>query len=235
MNMTTDEIPLYRFMSASAAQKTMEAGKFRVGKLSTFNDPFEWKLGIKNARSPAERDWVEFIRREHASWFDSFMGILCFSEIFSTPVLWSLYADKHAGAAFELKHPWPKDHLIKMTYSDERPVLDFDQLRGKVHSDAELDGHLRPLVDRLMRQKSQGFAFEREYRLHVDLKNQKTCEFLDGHHYWVPPRSLLKRVILGFSCPLREVDVRRLLDKNGFNETSLVRAKMSQETYRILC
>jgi hypothetical protein len=48
------------------------------------------------------------------------------------------------------------------------------------------------------------------------------------------PEKSLKGVVLGFCCPLGESEVRTLLDKNGFRETEVVRAKMCQETYSII-
>jgi len=82
-----------------------------------------------------------------------------------------------------------------------------------------------------MRNKSLGFSFEQEYRLHIKLESCKSC---DGHHEWHLPDKSLKRVILGFCCPLDETIVRKLLDMNAFTETKVVRAKMCQETYSII-
>jgi hypothetical protein len=57
-----DPISLYRFLDSDAALKTLEAGRFRVGELSKFNDPFEWNLGVAGGGiSEAARICKEFL------------------------------------------------------------------------------------------------------------------------------------------------------------------------------
>lgn len=230
----TDPITIYRFLDSDAALKTLVAGKFRVGRLSNFNDPFEWQLG-GSGTTPEERTGLDQYRKEHPAWSDSWMGILCFSDCVSDPVHWSLYAEKHQGVAFEVKYPWKDDDLHKMTYSNERPVLDFNRLRE--HRDVkEREEYLKTLLRDLMFRKSLGWAFEREYRMSIDINSQKHCLLLpDGWHHWLIPDNFLKRVILGFRCPLEESVIRKLLDMNGLVDTEIARAKMCSETYTIKC
>jgi hypothetical protein len=49
------------------------------------------------------------------------------------------------------------------------------------------------------------------------------------------PDNFLKRVILGFQCPLEELYVKRALEKSGLGSTEVVRAKRCLETYAIRC
>ena len=228
-----DPISLYRFLDSDGGLNTVVSGKFRVGQLSKFNDPFEWQLGVTGITTAEEEKVADGIRSQHRPWVESWMGVLCFSESISDPVLWSLYADKHRGVAFEVKYPWKDDDIQKMTYSNERPVLDFNRLRK--HRDVSgREEYLKLLLRRLINQKSSGFSFEREYRLSIDLNNRNRCRFHDGQYYWQLPDDSLKRVILGFQCPLEETIVRKLLDMNGFTSTVVVRAKLCQETYLVV-
>jgi hypothetical protein len=229
-----DPIPLYRFLDSDGALKTLVAGKFRVGLVSKFNDPFEWRLGCPENSTLVEKKSVEELNSERQRSSESWMGVLCFSDSFSIPVLWSLYADKHRGVAFEVKYPWPVDHLQKMTYFAERPVLDFNRLREIGPDETTRDQYFLELIHRLMINKSPGFSFEREYRLQIDLKDLNRCQHSEGNFEWQLPDKSLSRVILGFCCPLDETVVRKLLDMNGFTETGVVRAKMCQETYSII-
>lgn len=231
-----EPIPIYRFLDCNAALKTLKAGKFRVGLLSKFNDPFEWRLGFTGITTPEQQKTADKLSSEHQPWLETWMGIMCFSDSVSDPVLWSLYAEKHRGVAFEVKYDWnaKEEHLFKMTYTNQRPVLDFRELR-KHRNIQEREEYLKSLLEGLRKQKSLGFSFERECRLAIDLRNEKTCEFKDGDYYWKLPSDLLKRVILGFRCPLEEGSVQELLNKNGFLNTKVVRAKMCSETYSIIC
>ena len=168
---------IYRFLDSDGALKTLVAGKFRVGLISKFNDPFEWKLGFRGIPTPEEKERADHFHSKQLRALESRMRVLCFSGSFSPPVLWSIYAEKHRGVAFEVKHPWPVDTLQEMTYFPERPVLDFDRLHEIRDETTHAQYHLK-LINGLMRNKSPGFFFEQEYRLQIGLES---CQHRDGH------------------------------------------------------
>jgi hypothetical protein len=154
------------------------------------------------------------------------MGIVCFSDTVTDPVLWSHYADKHRGVAFEVSYTFNPEHLIKMDYTKQRPIFDANRL----HDPAGVDGHLKPLLNQLLRQKSSGWSYEREYRVFVDLKE---CDISGGRYFKPIPDHFLTRVILGYKCPLEELYVAKALQARGLSETKVIRAKMCMETYSI--
>lgn len=226
-----DLIPIYRFLDSHAALKTLVAGRFRVGLVSKFNDPFDQCLGFAGVATPQEKKLVENYQTEYLRALESQRRVLCFCNSCSCPAPWSHYAEKHRGVAFEVKYPWRDGDILKMTYSHNRPVLDFNKWREIRHDEIGRKQYLLKLLDGLMRNKSPGFSFEQEYRLQIGLAY---CQHSDGNDEWRLPDKSLKRVILGFCCPLDEAIVRKLLDMNGFTETEVVRAKMCQETYQII-
>jgi hypothetical protein len=97
--------------------------------------------------TPPEQEFAMNYASEHHRFLETWMGILSFSKTISDPTLWSLYADKHSGVAFEVQHPWNDDHIIKMEYPPERPVLDFVRLRS-IHDKNERDKYLLSLLKR---------------------------------------------------------------------------------------
>jgi hypothetical protein len=162
------------------------------------------------------------------------MGVLSFSKNIADPTLWSLYADKHSGVAFEVQHPWNDEHIIKMEYTHERPVLDFDHL-NKIRDKNEREKYLKSLLDGLMRRKSPSWSFEQECRLQIDLNDRAhCCQLSDGRHHWQIHRDVLKRVVLGFRCPIEEATARNLLNMNGFKGAVVARARLCQETYSVM-
>jgi hypothetical protein len=110
------------------------------------------------------------------------------------------------------------EQLVKMDYTNERPVFDANRL----HDPAGFHGYAKLLLDRLLRQKSPGWAYEREYRLFFDLRG---CDIAGGHYFRRIPDNFLTRVILGYKCPLEELYVLKALEANGLKETKVVRAK----------
>lgn len=226
---TPEPIPIYRYLPADAAKKTIEAGAFRVGRYRNFNDPFEWRFGVRGIDERSAEQLIDNFLSD-VDWH----GVLCFSGTITNPVLWSLYADKHTGVAFELVHPWPPDHLHKMSYDKPRPVIDLTHVRS-LRDINSVDSYLWPILQQLMRQKSRGWSFEDEYRVFIDLDDNNHCFSADGHYHWRIAPQILKRVILGFKCPLEENTVQNILSKNGFTQTRVSRAKMCLESYSIRC
>jgi hypothetical protein len=220
-----NSILLYRYLNATAALKTIESRSFKVGRLRDFNDPFEWRMGITGIIPEGEmvaRACMEGFIDDVNSW----TGIICLSDTVADPVLWSHYANKHQGVAFEVSYIIDPERLVKMDYTNERPVFDANRL----HDPAGIDQYAKPLLNRLLRQKSSGWAYEREYRVFLDLES---CNISGGLYFQRISDYFLTRVILGYKCPLEELYVLKALKASGLTETKVVRAKMCLETYSI--
>jgi hypothetical protein len=232
-----EPITIYRYLDSDAALKTLVGGEFRVGKISKFNDPFEWQFGVGKL-TPEDLERVKNFRRNFQQWNDSTIGVLSFSKSIKDPILWSLYAEKHHGIAFEVKHSWSDKEILHITYSNQRPQIDIEKIRQialSSSSQTEIEEYLKPILAQLIRQKSTSWEFENECRLTVHIKNPDHCQERNGMYYWPILKNLLTRVILGFRCPLEENHVRKLLDMNGFTQTNITRATMCNETYTIRC
>ena len=222
---TQNSILLYRYLDATSALKSIESRSFKIGRLRDFNDPFEWRMGITGIIAEGEmvaRACMDGFIDDVNGW----MGIICLSDTITEPVLWSHYANKHQGVAFEVSYILDPERLVKMNYTNERPVFNVNHL----HDPAGIDKHAMPLLNRLLTQKSSGWAYEREYRVFLDLKS---CDISGGLYFKRIPDHFLKRVILGYKCPLEELYVLKALEASGLTETKVVRAKMCLETYSI--
>jgi hypothetical protein len=218
-----EAIRLYRFLSAASALRTLEGKMFRVGRVAEFNDPFEWKLGFTNYVPEGEiiaRQVQEHLLRQMNSQF----GVICFSDTAEDPVLWSHYADHHRGMALAVDH-WVTDQLHKVVYSDDRPTLDLNRIDAE-----DVDVYASMVLKGLLGHKSSGWGYEREYRVFADLA---TCTVSDGSYFLPIPPHFLKKVILGFKCPVDEGYVRRSLDVSGFQDVAIVRATDSNHSYKI--
>jgi hypothetical protein len=225
-NTNPKSIRLYRYLNAEAALKTIESRSFRVGRIHELNDPFEWRMGITGIIPEGEM-FAQSLLDGFIAEISHGMGIVSFSDTLEDAVLWSHYADKHRGVAFEVDHVIKPDELFKIVYTNERPVFDANRLHDQPEA---LDDYLRPLVIKLIKQKSPGWSYEREYRVFIDLPS---CNISCGHYFRPIPDNYLKRVILGFKCPLEPAYVSRTLATRGLTGTQVVRAQMCLETYAI--
>ncbi|HEU6449102.1 MAG TPA: DUF2971 domain-containing protein [Verrucomicrobiae bacterium] len=232
-----ERIQIYRYLDSDAALKTLVSGAFKVGRISKFNDPFEWRFGAFNPRPDDHKKIERLLQLLHRQ-LEPRIGIICFSKVINDPVLWSLYADKHQGVAFELEHEWRDSDILHMAYSDNRPQVDLRRIEeiGRANTwDTEFEDYIRPTANIFWQQKSSNWSFEKESRLTVDLTNPKHCFESNGSHYWPIPKIFLKRIILAFQCPLEELHVEKLLKMNGFEAAKVVRARICSQTYTILC
>ncbi|MDX6574497.1 MAG: hypothetical protein QOE96_450 [Blastocatellia bacterium] len=130
-------------------------------------------------------------------------GLLCFSQDWTKPILWSYYAEKHKGVClgFDLKSDLVRDVI----YQKDRAMVDFDKKGDSFVVDDEFKG-------RLLITKSEHWTGEDEVRVIVDLKKQKKVQ-RDGQLYFRPFDSdmVLTRVILGPNCALDRNAVRDLV------------------------
>ena len=136
-----NSIRLYRYMSAEAALKTIESRSFKAGRLHELNDPFEWRMGVTGIVPEGEL-FAQSLMDSFVDEMGRDMGVLCFSDTPNESVLWSHYANNHHGVTFEVDHVIEPDHLFKMNYTDDRPVVDANRL----HVPTELDCYLKPLI-----------------------------------------------------------------------------------------
>lgn len=227
-------ILLYRYLDAVAALKTIESRLLRISRLRDLNDPFESRMGITGIIPEGESKvnaWLDSIREQQHNMF----GILCFSDTSHESVLWSHYADKHRGVALEAKFDFNPDRVIQMRYPTERPTIDAKIYVKLQHDKAEFERYLLSLLNLLIRRKSPGWAYEREYRVFFDIQNYKDLIMSDGHYFKRIPDNFLTRVILGWRCPLEEQHIIKALEASGLTSTKVVRAKMSLATYKVQC
>lgn len=214
---------LFRYLDAQGAVATIEQKALRISRLHDLNDPFEWRMGVANliegVAHLAEAATESVLRHQSSS-----IGVICFSAVPDESVLWSHYADRHRGMVFEIEVTEDPEKIIKIEYTDERPHF----LAGSIGD----ENHMRPEIDRMIRRKSTGWAYEQEYRLYESLEDSD----VRGGHYFKPLESHeLKRVIVGWMCDVDVPYVQRALSQSGFSNTSVARAEAQSKTYKIKC
>jgi hypothetical protein len=219
-------IPLYRYLPADAAIKTIESGCFRVGRIAELNDPFEWSFGFDGSRpekiADDRREREEMIQQFNEKW-----GVLCFCEVFKDPAMWSHYADRHRGVVIEIKANVHDDAYHKILYS-RRPIIQQHWLDDREKHAQELKG----AFDELFRCKAPSWKCEREWRAVIRLDK---CSMAEGMFLWKIPDNLITRLIIGIRSQVSPYDLRRSLDAHGFKGVQVVKAMESLKNYEVVC
>ncbi len=184
-------IRLYHLLAPEHALSNVERSRLKVSRFRDLNDPFEL-MGL-NFRYGQVRKLV----REFKDAADTDTGLLCFSEDWTSPVMWSHYAARHKGVA--LGFDVLRQRVEKVEYEPKRLLPDLGE------SD-EPFGLTEEIKSRLQRTKCHEWQYEQEWRMFVRLDDaQKEGEL---HFYPLAEQARLAEVILGPNCELQLQEVR---------------------------
>jgi hypothetical protein len=188
---------VYHLLSAGHAVSNIALKRIRISRLRDLNDPFELLAAQADNKfhRKALRDWRDALNEEK--------GLLCFSQKWNNPVLWSHYAVKHRGMClgFDLA-----DHLASaVKYAKDRlPIrfVDDDPAKGLEES----------FVTDLLITKFHHWTYENEVRVYVALDHKEQ----QGGSYFMPFSDDLRlaEVIVGPACELPIAEVRTLVRAN---------------------
>lgn len=182
---------LYNLSAAQYALENVDRGWLKVSRIEDLNDPFE--MLSANLRDRELRAAFKAAKkRVHSS-----HGVVCLTETWQNPLMWSHYGDKHAGICLgfdvgdELTIPVRYDHRLQKVARDEVPS-------GDSYTDF--------FVGRFLSVKFQDWQYERERRIVVNLKDMAS----EGGLHFLPTseRVVLREIILGARCTVPVGDVR---------------------------
>lgn len=206
----------------------------KISRFGEFNDPFEMVLGSYLASvSEEEHDEIMALSRtlsDGASYIDAtwdaqcgvraHVGVLCFASKENNLLMWSHYANNHAGLCIELDST---AHFFNGQYQNVHSKL-FDNLDIEKRSGTQDQniGVLKPVIYTVDRSvyidpqelgydteswfiKSPEWAYEEEQRLLLPIDHAHRVEIEETVLYFYPIEpSLIKSVIVGCQMPVKE-------------------------------
>jgi hypothetical protein len=200
---------LYHFLPSIWAIEALKNSRVKVAKLDELNDPFELWAGGAGDRA---------LRASLRSWKNDMalrFGMLCLSETWRNPLLWSHYADRHRGIClgFDVQDAFVK----KVTYVNERIEL---------HP---------PLSEETMQcllfTKYAGWNYEQEWRCWVRLTD---IDPNSGHYFFnFGPPLELREVIVGPMCEETESALGSYL-KASDARIYITKARLAFRTFEIV-
>lgn len=207
---------LYHLTKANYALSNIKSQRLKIARFGDLNDPFELLA--------AELSDKEF-RKAIRSWKNDFhktIGLLCFSEHWGNPVLWSHYADKHRGIC--LGFDVFEEFALQVNYTEKRMPVEFQ--------DNDPDRGLSfEFVNKLLKTKYIHWKYEEERRVYVELDESTK----DNGQFFYPfdDKIQLKEVIIGPSCEIsvneiesmkiiKDKSIRVIKARLGFNNFEVV-------------
>jgi hypothetical protein len=160
-------------------------------------------------------------------------GLICFSAQENHILMWSHYTDSHKGMLleFDTSHQYFEDNLrfLEVTYSETR--VPFDPTWPD--KSEELAQHCKQVLCT----KNSAWDYEGEWRslfpLHWGMQKPDTRDAQRVLYFTNFPPEIIRRVVLGFRCPVEiERQVREARKKNGM-DFSLCRAVLHSREFRV--
>lgn len=186
-------IRLYHLSPSEHAVSNITKGRLKVARLSDLNDPFElMALSFRYGN-------IRKVVRDFKAEYNSSTGLLCFSEDWTSPVMWSHYAAKHTGIC--LGFDVLRTSVEKVQYEEKRLLPELGESDDPFGLTDEQKNLLR-------RTKCHLWAYEEEQRMFVSLANTTQEDSLHFSHFNEEIR--LAEVILGPSCEQLLEDVQKL-------------------------
>jgi hypothetical protein len=189
---------LYKFLSAEFALDNLLKRRMKISEFHDMNDPFELQ-GVSVSDPLIDKFVVDHNFRSY--------GSLCFTEGWTHPLLWSLYADRHKGIClgFDID---PSVEVFEPSYVSNREKIDASTLMNTASTSPDFITAADMMARRLWT-KFEEWRFERERRVFIRLQNEQK----DGPFYFADFDHNLRpcTVILGKRCAVADETVRKAI------------------------
>jgi len=207
---------VYHLTSEPWAIADISLRRLKVARFSELNDPFEM-LSVA-VRDHHVQEAVSALKEK----YNSHTGLLCFSDDWINPVLWSHYANKHRGIC--LGFDVTREDLWKVEYEGTRVAAQLEEQAGAQSLPADLERKLRCT-------KYKHWEYESERRVFVRLQDLQAEGgfYFRGFHAGMR----LSEVILGQCCPLDLATVRAMVT-SSYPEVVTYRARLAIISYSVV-
>lgn len=218
-----DSTVLYHFMNERYALESIRDKRLKVALIDELNDPFEFQ-GIsvpEEFLGGLERTKMRFSRK---------FGILCLSEAWNEPLMWSHYSDSHHGIVLGLvaKTEAARESLSRVNYQAEK-----DDISRYLDEQGNLSDDLGKFIGLT---KGSQWSYEREVRFFLGLEERDP---VNGHFFFEYGKDFdLAEIIVGSRASVSKERIDSVLRNTGFRptiwkaETSSVQFQMDRVVFR---
>ena len=211
---------LYHFLSAQYALDDIKKNRIKISLMPDLNDPFEhWAIPLRT--SEERKVWKSTVDSVGKTF-----GVICLSEKWNNPLLWSHYADKHKGICLGFDVVAAKDITYRKSKLPYR--LDFTKPRAGLSNED---------FEKILYTKFQDWQYEEEWRLGTDLTSpepspdnpNKLLYFLDFSSQFQ-----LREVIVGLRSNVTEAQLKTALQDGQHDNVKVIKARLAFNTFRVV-
>jgi hypothetical protein len=206
----------YHFISEKYALDVVSDQCLKLSLFNDLNDPFE--LLASELQTPESRQEAILFKNSMSSKY----GILCFSENWKNPLLWSHYANKHKGVSLEFSI---KDEIsLPVNYRQNRFKIDF---QAKKNSKTPVT---KKETEGLWLTKYISWNYEEEIRV---ICSQNECFKKDGLLFYpLNDEIVLEAIILGPLCGITIPEIEERVPKKM--SLKVVKSRLAFKSFNIV-
>jgi hypothetical protein len=213
---------VYHFVSSEHGIENLQKRRLKIAELHSLNDPFEL-FGIEMSNANVRRAF-EQMKNELAKEY----GLLCFSKIWTNPVMWGHYADRHKGLCLGFEIPemtTESENLIeKVSYTRKRLVANLEKLNTP-------DSLTIDDAKKFLYTKYSHWRYEKEIRAFAPLANKDP---LTGFHFANFSDHLkLRSVIVGAESNLSRSKINIALGELA-PDVETFKARLAFRTFKVV-
>lgn len=209
---------LYRFLRAKYGLEGVKNRELKFTRLMDLNDPFEF-IGVKDPNP-----FLKEALCKNKEYMSERTGVLCFSATRKNPLLWSHYAEKHAGIC--LGFDVPEEACAPINYVDAR--LSAPAGFGHPFANGPKREEDRAFMEELIYTKFSHWKYEEEYRVWVTPEGTERGDFIEFHS----AQLTLREVVIGMKSTVTHTDVLDCLGDYS-PEVKVFKAKPSWTSFKM--
>ena len=202
-------VRVYKFLEEKWALDDIREHRIKISEIHDLNDPFEllaYDLSDADHRRALLRARDQINKR----------GVLCFSRLWSSPLLWAHYADTHRGICLGFDVAHSQERLIGVNYVEAR--LPFPE---------EFD---EQVARQWLRTKSVDWGYEKEVRVFASRDQH------EGGNYFASFDEndlILREVITGHRSPIERGSLFALLVSYS-EPVKVIKARPSYDSFLVV-
>jgi hypothetical protein len=203
---------LYKFCPSKFGMENLKKRRLKISIFDKLNDPFE--LNPYRIESREDRLLWEKAMRDTANG----KGLICFSDRWSNPVIWSHYAENHTGMC--LGFDVCDTDCFKVAYKSKKTKLPPISTIVKDRNTA--------FIEEALLTKYSHWRYEHEWRMFLSIGTPPDS----NGNYFEPfgEKIKLREVIVGHSCEINIDELRALCS----GDISFIKARLAFITFSVV-